>query len=198
MIRLSSGIAVFLLALSCWAFTASVARPDEPKQRDNPAEKDLSAQDLNLRLAKARLKLAKLELERAIKANEKAAIYTTTTLELLRTNVDIAQARLDAVGQPEKLSMHAAHLREVEGAAKIADLRLKQAEQLHEEVPSSFSESRVESMRLRAEIARLELQRARNPAVVSSPLEHLQWQMDQLRQELLDLNLRVEELSNPR
>lgn len=198
MIRLSSGFVVLLLAWHCWAFPGSVARADEPKQRDDAAEKDLSAQDLNLRLEKARLKLAKLELERAMKANEKLAIYTTTTLELLRTNVDIAQARLDAVTQQGKESIHAAHLREVEGAAKIADLHLKQAERLHEQVPSSVSQSRVEAMRLRAEIARLELRRARDPAVVSSPIDHLQWQLEQLRGELFDLKLRVEELSTPR
>lgn len=105
------------------------------------------------------------------------------------------EARLDALSRQGDASSHAAHLRELEGALRISELAWKTAVRVRARLPNSTQASEVESLRLRAEVARLALARARDPANTATPLDHMQWQLEQLRQELLEPTLRVERLS---
>lgn len=186
---------------SCLLLTAtSFSRADESLQADTSAATNSTARNDSsetpaVQLARARLKLAKVELERALATNKRVQIYSAVTLELLRRNVDICETRLAALSRPSEVNSHAAHLRELEAKLKIAELRRKVAVKLQERLPGSIDASKVEAARLRVEVARLALARARDPAHVATPLDHMQWQLEQLRQEMLDLTLRVEEFS---
>lgn len=177
---------------------ASFADGDEPKQQDSTtAATEAAIESLDVQLAKARVNLAKMELERALAENKRIpGSWPEITLELLHRNVDVAQARLDGLSRSGEASLHTAHLQELESALKIAELRWNGAVHLRERLPSAIDASRVEALHLRAEVARLELARARNPAHVSTPLDHVRWQLEQMRQELLELTVRVEKLSN--
>ena len=173
------------------ARSASGAEPGEP-----PAEQSTlqSSNQFDVQLAKVRLQLAKVELERALGANERVRIYPPVTLQFLRRNVDVAQAKLEAVTKPGGDS-HDAHLRELENNLKTAELKWKIAFETRERSPGALDEAGVEALRLRVEVARLALARARQPETVTTPLNHLQWEIEQLRDEMLELTLRVEELS---
>jgi len=169
----------------------------EPKQREAAIVRNESNGNLDMQLAKARLKLANLELKRVSAANKRLpGLYSLVTIELLRRDVNIAQMRLDALSRSGAANTHAAHLRWLESTVKIAEFRWKTAERLRERSPELSEASQVETQRLRAEVARLALARARDPARVATPVDHMQWQLDQLRQELLELTLRVEILSS--
>lgn len=174
----------------------SLSPADEPKQSTAAEAKHDSSESVDVQLAKARLKLAKVELERALTANERVQIYTEVTLELLRRNVDICEARLEALSSSKDAPLHTAHLRELESNLKIEELEWKNAVTLHQRLPSSFDASYVDAARLRVEVARLTLARARDPAHVTTSHDHMRWQLEQLRQEMLEVKLRVEELSN--
>lgn len=187
-----------IAALSCLVLIApSFATADEPKVGGAEKAAGPGDENLDVQLAKARLDLAKVELQRVLKANERfAGTYSESTVELLRSNVDIAQARLEASSGAGVADLHAAHLRELENELKIAELRWETAVRLNKSVPNSIDAQQVESRRLRVEVARLALARARQPARVATPMDHMQWQLERLQQELLDLTVRVDELSH--
>ncbi len=174
-----------------------IAAAAEPQQQGKIQSANDSTLNLETQLAEARVQLAKLELERAAAANKRMpGIYSPIAVELLQRNVIVAEARLGELSRTGDFNAHAIHLRELEGAQKIAELRLKNAQRLRQGLPASGDASQVESLRLRTEIARLELARARDPEHVATPLDHLQWQLEQLRHEMLEVTLRLEELSH--
>jgi multidrug resistance efflux pump len=196
MTRLFSNLSLVVVTSYLILVVPSLSSADEPKQNTAAEAKHDSSDNVDVQLATARLKLAKVELERALAANERVPIYTDVTLELLRRNVDICEARLEALARPTEAKLHTAHARELESKLKITEREWQRAVTLHQRLPSSFDASYVEAARLRVDVARLALARARDPAHVTTQHDHMRWQLEQLRQEMLEMTLRVEELSN--
>lgn len=173
------------------------AAADEPEKSRPGNSSGTTDSNVDVQYERARLDLAKLELQIAVGANARLlGVYASATIERLRSNVAISESRLKEVSGGGKQDWHTAHLRELEGAFKMAEQRLKSALEINDRAPGSLPPHEVERLRLRAAVTRLALARAHDPSKVATPLDHLQWQLDQLRDEVLDLSVTVQMLSN--
>ena len=197
MTSLNSGLPRLAAASCLWLLAAPLLSAAEPQQESPPAAAHESGESLEVQLAKARLQLAKVELERALTANQKQhPVFSPVTVHLLQRNVEVAEARLDALKDPAQRDLHASHLRQLESALKIAEHRWSSAARMRERSPGLIDDARFEALRLRVEVARLALARAKESDVVTTPIDHMRWELDQMRQVILDLTLHMEELAS--
>ena len=159
------------------------------------AEQTKDHADINVRYARALSELAKHELQQALAENEKATgAFTNVTVERLKNNALIAEERLQHALSGKEHSLHQVHLREVEGNLRIAELNLQNALRLNERLSRMVSEDEMTGLRMSVEVARLALERAKDPAATKSREAHIEWQFDYLRHEMLRLQTRVAEL----
>ncbi len=86
-----------------------------------------------------------------------------------------------------------ASLQRVRNQAEIAQQRLRWAVEANQEVPGSVGEDDLRAYRLKAEMAQLALRRAEQPGYFDDPMTHLQWQLNRLRAEVLELLVRMEQ-----
>ena len=96
----------------------------------SPAAQQSGSSDhsMDARYASLNLRLAELELREAIDTTEKGSdFFSGPALQRLRNNVVVASTRLQHVRQPDQVSLHDAHLKELEGALKLAELNLENA-----------------------------------------------------------------------
>lgn len=190
-LQVVASISCVVLVLLSFAFS------DEPNTQDVVKAEGSGAASLNLQLAKTRRDLAKVDLQRVLNANERIpATYSGKTVRLLRSNLDVAEARLKALSSATPNAMYAAYVGELESSLKSAELRLQAALRLQRSLPRSVDDLRLESRRLRVEAAKLALARAQDPGHEVTPQEQMQWQLDRVRQELLDLRVRLDDLSH--
>jgi len=153
------------------------------------------SENLNVRYARAYLKLAKMDLQKVLDMNSHVpGTFPDVVVEPLRQVVRIAESQLQQAlngngGGRQNMDLH-----NVEAAVMVAETRLQQATAANKRMPGSFDEGEVERLRLGAEVARLALAKAR-AASVQSVVNHLQADVEELRQEVLQLRSRVFELS---
>ena len=191
-----------LIALSVPAVILAglLARPgsqaEEPASASTAQRNSGAGEGLEARYARTSLRRATLQLEQALEENRRMpGLYSDPLIERLRQNVQVAEQQLEHALRPEKVDRHEVHVRSAEAALRMAESELRHAEELRRRLPRSYTDNDLERFRLSVEIARLRLERARDPETFASPQAHLQWQVEDLRQELLDLRLRLEELS---
>jgi hypothetical protein len=195
-------VAIFCFSVGSLAATMvftsyGTAQIDDP--RHPVAGNSSLPESIYARYARAYLELAKAELDIAQDVNKRiGATYSKNTVQRLRNHVEIAQAKLkyELAGDASKL--HDIHLRELEGAKKLAEMKLASAITVNQHLSGTVSELEIQRLRLAAEVARLAIARGRDPAAVSSPHAHLQWQIDQMRSELLRLQIRTDKLATSR
>jgi hypothetical protein len=148
--------------------------------------------DLNVAYTRAYLKLAQLNLDMAMEANTRyPGTMPDTVLQPLRELVAIAQAELQEALGGKGRDVHALRVRFSEVGIAPAEAALRAAETVNQRSPGTVSPRELERLRLQLEVARLELARARS---VGLDLEGLQWQLLDLRKDLLQLQSRVEQL----
>ncbi len=159
-----------------------------------------SPENIFVRYARAYSELAKADLAIALDVNKRIrGSYTEITVQRLRNQVEIAEAKLQyELGSEESKKLHDIHLRELEEASKLAELNLASAIVVNKRLAGTVSDLEIRRLRLAAEVARLAVERGRDPAAVSTPYAHLQWQLDQVRSELLWLQIRADKLAASR
>jgi hypothetical protein len=172
---------------------ALMARGDGEKQNAASAESGVAG--IDVQLAEVKVKLADVDYRRAVETNRRSpGLIPRTVVEQLQDELAEARERLELT-RDKKRDPRALHLLELEDVLKIATLRVEAAEKTNQRDPAALSRLDLESLRLKAEAARLMLARAREPERHESDTERLQAQIDQLRDEIQNLNNRVEILS---
>lgn len=188
-------IAAVAIAVSSFLATAQDAATRDHDEQGHARADQKNAESIDVRIAEVKLKLAETELRRATEVNRRVArTIPDSTVGWLGRNVELAKQQVDLARQGDQ-HWHALHIRQMEAALRDAESRVQRAEGMNRRVPSSVGEFDLERLRLKAEIARLNLAKARDPANVNSPEAHLQWQVDQLRDEIDRLKDQVERLS---
>lgn len=109
-------------------------------------------------------------------------------LELLRNN-------RDRPVKPTGANCDEVRFRSADSAVAIAELEWHQAVAANRHQPGTISDADLERFRVATEVAQLDLARARDAAIFRRPLPHLQRQVEQLCEEVLQLRFRVETLS---
>jgi hypothetical protein len=180
---------LFLLAVGVvTGVAASAAPPPEP------AAPAADKQNLDVQYAKTYLQLAQLELQRATNTNRQVpGTFTKPALDALQQFVQVAQQQL-AIAENKQLDKKALYLISAEANAKASEAAYARILQINRESPGAIAAMEVERLRLTAQLARLSLDKARN-VDVNSPQEYLQWEIDQLREDVFQLRNRVAQIS---
>ncbi len=174
-----------LLALCLVACRAEIRAEEEPAAGDSSA--------LHLRYAEARLKLARLDLERAILVNERVeGEVTETDLRRLSARVRVLEGLVEAT----RLQPHGNGLESHKARARAA---VEVAQEDLESVGTPRADDVMEKLlferyRSRVEIAKLRLAMLEDPTNVPSPFDQMQLQLDQLADHVLDL---LDQIENP-
>ena len=140
------------------------------------------------------VQIAEVDLQIANESNRKSpGSFPGQTIQRLQTNVDVARklherATLGYGDMPE------AHVLYAEARAQLSENNYRSAIKARELDPNSVSELKLEKIRLAAELARLRLEMWKHPDSLSSLVDHMQWEIDQLSQEILELHRRIERL----
>lgn len=166
-----------------------VGRADE----DGPPLDASSA--IHVRYAEARLDLARLDLERAIEADESAGGrgVSETDLRRLRARIRVLESQLEATrAAPHGNGIESQKAR-ARIAAEVAEEDLRSAEEIRERMPAAFPEIDLRRARKRVEIARLRVDLLEDPENVPSLIDQMQLQIDQLTDHVLDLLDAVEQ-----
>ena len=194
----------FATGLLC-AVTAAAQDPsgqnttqqDASQQKSNSSSQQAAAeetQDLDIRYARLTLALSQLELQRALETNKQVpGTFTRASLVALEQSVIINEEQLKALTQKggKRIPMF---LIAAEANAKATQQQLQRVLTINQQNPGTIAPIDIERLRLTAELANVNLEKARsiNP---KNEAQFLQWQVDQLREDVYQLRIRVAQLS---
>lgn len=163
--------------------------PPPTARGDEPPDARSAHDQLHAQYAEARLRLAELDLEKAMHLEKQGNGKTVSDYDLRRLHSRIAVLR-DVVEanrlHPHGTGIHGQRAR-ARAAVAIADEDLEQAKSIHERLPSDFTAIAVRRFEAKAEIARLRLALWDDPANVPSIIDEMQMQIDQLTDHVVDL-----------
>lgn len=181
-----------LFLASSSAFSLWSSEPDGPKVGlASPQQAELES--LDVRLARAHIKLAKLDVERALEANRATpSLYPPEYIELLKLHVEIDEAELERNLKNQDVDSRDTLIRNAEASLRIARMNLIAAKALFGRLPSVNSKFDLETAKVNLEIAEVELEQAKDlrssdPLKVIRQLHH---QIYQLRHQILQMKMK--------
>lgn len=196
------GRAVGLIVLAA-ACRAGAAEPDGPVRPvpvtddvivDRPLSAEaVAAADLRVRYAMARLRLAELDLERALAANRALpAAVGPREIERLRNHVRLLERHVEIARDQPRTAARQATVAAAEAGRDNVRADLEAALAANHRVPGAVSELNVKRLRARLELAEIRIALCKNPDYELSILDEMQWNIDQLTDQLIDLRHQVE------
>ncbi len=179
-----------------------VERHEAPLVSDDPviaepptgrASEAAAAAELKIRYAMARLRLAELDLERAVAANAtvKGAVGQRE-IERLRNHVALMHQQLEIAREQPRTAARQATVAAARMACDNARADLDTALKANQRTPGAISDLNVERLRARLDLAEIRVALCENPAYELSLLDEMQWNIDQLTDQLIDLRHQVE------
>ena len=152
-----------------------------------------STGSVDVRYFQKKLELAKHDLQSAVKANQQVPNLTSKLMMIrLQNQVNYTETLLKQATAKTDHDLHATHLQNVENDVTLAEQQLVWAKDVNQHQAGLVSDDEVKRLQLSVELARLALERAKQPKIKADPLHHLQWQIDRLRSELLNLQVEFE------
>lgn len=152
-----------------------------------------AAAKLRLDYAMARLKLAELDLERAVAANHavKGAVGDRE-IERLKNHLALMRTQLEIAGGQPRTASRQATMAAAQLACDNARADLDAAMKANRIAPGAVSVVNLERLRARLELAEIRVALCQNQAFELSLLDEMQWNIDQLTDQLIDLRHQVE------
>jgi hypothetical protein len=159
-----------LIALGCWLGL----------QLQTSAPGHSTSESVEVRYARAQVQLAEANLSRVEQSNKQLAraVPSSIVAEYLH-DVQVAKTRLEQAIVGQSASEFQVWLQRAEAELKTAETTWKNATTVNRRVPGTFVPLDVERFRLRAEVAKLQLERGRS-LVDSGREAQLQWKIDML------------------
>jgi hypothetical protein len=152
-------------------------------------------ESLDVRYARASLKLAQMDLQKALDVNQKIGrVLPPYAIGALRAVVNIAEKQLQYALHKDAETLHQIHVAIAEAKLAAAEGQLQMALAVNKQTRGLFDETEIERLRLAAKVARLGMEQARGVDVHSHE-EHLQWQVGEIQKEVLQLQSQVARLS---
>jgi hypothetical protein len=175
-------IVIFLgFAISISFGNATAGDTDAPKK--SAETKDV--ENLDVRLARAHLKLAELDLQRIVKANKVIPnVFPTKMVETLQLHVEHDKVRLAESLAGKDANPHQVFIRTAEVAAKFAQAELERIQQI-----SGVSDLDVTRARVAAELAKLDLELTKQLDSPGALMMHMQFQIDHLQHQVFELSM---------
>ncbi|HCO24483.1 MAG TPA: hypothetical protein DIT97_16150 [Gimesia maris] len=150
---------------------------------------------VDVRFFRKKLELAKHDLQTAVKANQRVPNLTSKLMMIrLQNQVDYTETLLKHATAKADHDLHVIHLQNVKNDVTIAEQQLAWAKDVNQQHAGLVSDDEVKRLKLSVDLARLALEKAKQPKIKADPLHHLQWQIDRLRSELLNLQVEFERI----
>lgn len=164
----------------------------EPAVDSDRAVERAPAPDLQLRYAAARLKLAELNLARAREATRKVETSIgPREIGRLENQVRLARRQVEIARERPRTTVNQTNLAAAEIAVVDARADLEAASRANERIPGTITALNFERLRTKLELAELHLQLLEQPAYVPSLIDEMQWHIDQLTNQLIDLRHQI-------
>jgi hypothetical protein len=145
-----------------------------------PAPKNTISEGIDVRYARAQVQLAEANLNRVEQSNKRVArSVPSSVVAEYQHDVKVAKARLEQATAGRGASDFQVWLERAEAEQRTAETTWKNATAVNRREPRTFDALDIERFRLRAEVARLQLERGRT-LVDSGREAQLQWQIDML------------------
>ncbi|MBI3462846.1 MAG: hypothetical protein HY000_07265 [Planctomycetes bacterium] len=179
-----------IAALTISAFLLGGIAKSALDEQDAGKQQAPKQEGLDVRYARAHLALAEANLARVDRANRRVANAVAGVVVVgYQEDLAVAKVRLQAaLGESDEPS--AFWLRVAEAAAKTADRNWRSAAAANQRAAGTIHELDIERLRLRAEVAQLNLERGRALAD-ASPEDRMQWQIELVHDELQRLDEEV-------
>lgn len=159
-------------------------------------QKAMQDESVEVRLARAHVALAKLDLQRAMESNKRLpGVYPSEFIEKLKLHVVIDEANLEQCLKGKDADAHQVCIRNAEASVKLAEADLKRATGIHRRRPTAGNVLNVKRAEVAAKIAKLNLESTQDLEASESVATHLQWQIDQLRHQVLELQMRHQDIT---
>lgn len=150
---------------------------------------------IGVRYADACLRLAKLELTRALELNERVPrAKSATRIDWLKANVAAAEEQVRIAREYQQGSTMPLQAAYADATAMSATAEFQAAKQFAESNPGVMSELQLDKLQLQAEIAGLRAEMWRDSSNLPSLVDQMQWQIDRLTEEVIELDQRVRAL----
>lgn len=188
-IRWVCAIAVLsALLMAQWAF---------PQNAEPPPETGKSP--VAIEYARACLALAEVELDRAQSLNQRVPnIVPRVRLEWLKRNVEFARGQVRVAQTYGSESTVPVQLAFCETAAKNASERYRLAVKTRVHDSNAISALELESLRLKAKTTNLRLRMWKERSYLPSLVDQMQWQIDRMTEQIVELNDRLAALESGR
>ncbi len=192
---------LLLVAVGCGLLVAAVARSAEPTAGGAVSQRSLdtlSPADLRVRYAESRRRLAELNLERAKRANQLSPkTVGPREVERLARHVELTRRQLEIAREKPRTTVKQTNLAAAEIAVANARADLQAARKANERTTRNVKLAAVTDVNIRRleaslEMAEIHLELLNRPDYVPSLIDEMQWHIDQLTNEVIDLRHQLE------
>lgn len=148
---------------------------------------------LQLRYTEARLRVAEIDLERAVAASRKIPhAIGDREVQRLTNHVAMLRRQVEIAREHPRTAARQASIAAAEVACDEARSDLEAAERANRRSAGSVSDINLERLRAKVELADIRLELCRNPEYELSLLAELEWNIEQLTDEVIDLRHRID------
>lgn len=159
------------------------------------ADSEKSPRNLELEYAEAQLRLAETNLRKVQVTNERfPKTVSASVIADYGEDLAIAKAQYDGVKKGGDDDFFAGWLRRIESSVRAAEASYNSARVANQRSPGTVDAMDVERMRLRMEIARLQLERGKLLAG-SNVEQQLRWQVQVLNDEVAHLKVQTSRIT---
>ena len=146
-----------------------------------------------VRYARAHLELAKLDLRRALEWNNRIPnLFSDRELDSLRKHVEIDREQLKQSQRGYDSSVYQVVLRTAETTVDSCQTEVSRRQEIYQASPNRFNAMELDHAIARLKVARLNLERTTSQKESISTIAFLQWQIDELRNQLMEVQLRLD------
>jgi hypothetical protein len=147
---------------------------------ETAAPNSVVSETVEVRYARAQLQLAEANLSRVEQSNKRVARSVPSSVVVdYRQTVQVAKTRLEQATAGRAASEFQIWLQRAEAERKTAETMWKSASAANVSIPGTVERLDIERYRLRAEVAKLQLERGQS-LVGSGREPQLQWEIDML------------------
>jgi len=189
-IRATHRLSVFLVGV--FVLTVATTNADQPTAATT-ADQNEDQESLSVRYARAHLTLANLDLQRAMDVDKRYPnILPAAALESLKRHVEIDRAQLKQAQEAPYGNFHDIYTRSAQNAVAMAEADLKRKREVFARMPDNTTKYDAERAEAVLEIAKLHHEVTDEKESSISSMMYLQWQIEMLRNQLLELQLQVQ------
>ncbi|HEX5472324.1 MAG TPA: hypothetical protein VFW73_10575 [Lacipirellulaceae bacterium] len=149
-----------------------------------PSLKNTASDNVEVRYARAQLQLAEANLNRVEQSNKRVAGSVPSSIVAeYQHDLEVAKTRLERVATDRSANVFHVWLQRAEAEQKASETSWKNATTVNGRAPGTFGPLDIERFRLRAEVAKLQLERGRS-LVRAGRDDQMQWEIEMLENQV--------------